>query len=227
MSTGHHSPACVLIGLAALMVLLSTIYFASLRPGYSHISNSISELAEAGASPTRLLSFGVYLPVGLMVWLAMWLTYRGTREREVSLVLLAMSCFGIGYVVGALFPCDPGAPVFGSWRTLVHNVAAFIDYGGTGISFLLLSEWLARREATPQAAGFFAAGVLVLVCLAFLCFEATRSHFGAVQRVAEATQFAGMFFACSLIPRKATPTFGAADAGLALQPIGTSAVPRR
>ena len=185
------------------MVLLSTAYFGSQRPGYSHISNFISELAETGAPPTRFLSYAIYLPVGLMVWLALWLTHREARERETSLVLLAMSCFGFGYVLGALFPCDQGAPLFGSWRTLVHNVAAFIDYAGTGISFLLLSRRFLRQNATPQAVGFLAAGAFVLACLAILCSEATRNICGAVQRVAEATQFAGMFFTCYLIPRKA------------------------
>src|SRR5262245_46000637 len=118
------SPA--LVAVAAAMVLLGTLYFASARPGYSHISNTISELGETGAPQAHLVAFGFFLPVGLIVWLALWLTHHHTSGRDASPVLLALSGLGTGYVLGALFPCDPGGPLFGTWRTLVHNTAGLI-----------------------------------------------------------------------------------------------------
>ena len=47
------------------MLLLGTVYFASLRPGYSHISNTISELGEIGAPHAALAVFNFFLPVFL------------------------------------------------------------------------------------------------------------------------------------------------------------------
>src|SRR5579863_2962744 len=112
-----------LISAAAAMVLLETLYFASLRPAYSHLSNTISELGETGAPQAHLVAFEFFLPVGLVVWLALWLADRHKPGQDTPLVLLALSSLGTGYVLAAFFPCDPGGPLFGSWRTLVHNTA--------------------------------------------------------------------------------------------------------
>jgi hypothetical protein len=46
----------------------------------------------------------------------------------------------------------------------------------------------------------------VLICLALLSLESAFYIRGAIQRVAEAIEFVGVFFACSLLPRKMTPT---------------------
>ncbi len=108
----------LLIALAALLVLTNTVYFASLSPDYSHVSNTISELGETGAPHAREVAFGFFLPVGLLVWLAIWLVHRDVSQNDFSLVLIAMSCLGTGYVLSAFFPCDPGAPLFG---TLAHT----------------------------------------------------------------------------------------------------------
>jgi len=193
------------IVLAALMVLIETLYFASVRPGYSHISNTISELGETGAPFAYRVSFGFFLPVGLLVWLALWLVYRETSDRYVLLALIALSSLGVGYVAAAFFPCDSGAPFFGSWRTQVHNVVGFIDYEGTGIGLLVISRHFARRGATLQSVAFLVAGMSVLLCLALLSLEATFPIRGVIQRIAEVIQFTGVFFVCYLLPREMTP----------------------
>ena len=151
-----------LIFVAALMVLFETLYFASLQPGYSHISKTISELGETGALHANQVAFGFFLPVGLLVWLALWLVHRQAPDRETSFILAALSCLGTGYALSAFFPCDPGGPIFGTWRTLVHNVLGFIDYTGTGMGFLLTARCLKRQNATTQAIFFLIAGVASL-----------------------------------------------------------------
>jgi hypothetical membrane protein len=193
MSIRRHSISSALVTVAAVMVLLGTLCFSSLRPGYSHISNTISELGETGTPRAHLVAFGLFLPVGLLVWLALWLLHRETAGKDVSRVLFALSCLGAGYVVSTFFPCDPGAPLFGSWRTLVHNAAGLIDYGGTAIGFLLVSRCLARLRATPQAVAFGVGGVVGLVSLVALCLHALFPVRGAVQRLAELIQFSGCF----------------------------------
>jgi hypothetical membrane protein len=200
-----HFFSSAFVSLAALMVLLDTLYFASLRPGYSHISNTISELGETGAPYARPVAFGFFLPVGLLVWLALLLVHREASDRYASLALVAMSCLGTGYAMAAFFPCDSGAPFFGSWRTQIHNVLGFIDYEGTGIGFLLASCYFAKQKAAFQAVGFLVAGVLVLLCLALLSLEATFHVRGLVQRVAEIIQFTGVFSMCYLLSKQMTP----------------------
>src|SRR5215467_13349317 len=121
--------ARTLVAVAAAVLLLGTLYFASLRSGYSHISNTISELGETGAPQAHLVAFGFFLPVGLIAWGALWLAYRDGSGQDTLLVLFALSGLGAGYVLAAFFPCDPGAPLFGSRRTLLNNAAGVIDYG--------------------------------------------------------------------------------------------------
>ena len=191
-----------LILLAAASVVVGTFYFARLRPGYSHIANTISELEETGAPRAGLVAYGFFLPVGLMVWLAFWLIQRGRADKEASAALLALSCLGTGYVVSAFAPCDPGAPLLGSGRTLVHNLAGLIDYGGTGVEFLLVARRHTKNAAASQA-GFIVAGASWLVCLVLLL---PVSHIrGGVQRVVEVIQFSGVFFACLLLSKQLPP----------------------
>jgi hypothetical protein len=202
MTIRLHSLSSALMVAAALMGLFDTLCFASQRPDYSHITNTISELGETGASHARQVAFGFFLPVGLLVWLSLWLVHREASDRHASLMLLAMSCLGTGYVMAAFFPCDPGSPLFGSWRQQVHNVFGFIEYEGTGIGFLLVSRYLARQNTTAQAVAFLVAGALVLLCLALLSFEGAFHVRGAIQRVAEITMFIGVLSTCSLLPRR-------------------------
>jgi hypothetical protein len=187
------------------MLLVETLYFASLRPGYSHISSTISELGETGAPRAQQVSFGFFLPVGLLVWLALWLVWREAPGRYVSLVLIALSSLGAGYVAAAFFPCDSGAPLFGTWRTQVHNVVGFIDYAGTATDFLLISRHFAGRDTTFQAVVFLVAGLLVLMSVALLSVEATFPIRGAIQRVAEVIRFSGIIFVCHLLSRTMRP----------------------
>jgi hypothetical protein len=203
MSIRSHSLPPALILLAAVIVVVGTLYFAWQRPGYSHIANTISELGETGAPRAGLVAYGFFLPVGLMVWLALWLIQRGRSDKEASAALLALSCLGTGYVVSAFAPCDPGGPLFGSWRTLVHNVAGLIDYGGTGVGFLLIARRHTKNAAATQAAGFVVAGASCLVCLVLLL---PVFHIrGGVQRVVEVIQFTGVFFACLLLSKPLPP----------------------
>ena len=231
MNIGQQSLSSALVAVAAAMVLLGTLYFASLRPGYSHISNTISELGETGAPRARLVAFGFFLPVGLIVWLALWLAHRHRSRQETSLVLLALSGLGTGYVLSAFFPCDPGAPLFGSGRTLVHNAAALIDYGGTAFGFLLFCRCCARHEMRPQAIAFGIAAALGFLAMVLLGLPSAFPLRGAVQRLGEFIQFTGVFLVCQLVsirPAKRTALDARADAGLqfGIQPPDANKVSR-
>lgn len=202
MNAGHRLLPPVLIAAAALIVLLGTFSFALLHSGYSHSANTISELGETGAPYAHSVDFGFFLPVGLLVWLALWLSNREMPDKNVSIVLAALSCLGTGYVMSAFFPCDTGAPIYGSWCTQVHNVFGFVDYEGTGIGFLLAARLFAKRRAFIRAIGFSTAGGLVLVGLVMLSMDTHLYMRGLVQRITELIQFTGVFFACLLLPQK-------------------------
>jgi hypothetical protein len=191
-------PSLILI--AALLTLFETHYFASQQPGYNHVANTVSELGETGALHAHQVAFGFFLPVGLLVWLALWLVHREASEKNHSLALIGLSCLGTGYALSAFFPCDHGAPFFGTWRTQVHNVLGFVDYAGTGFGFLLISRYFAKRNATVQAIVFLIGAALLFSGLALLMTEMAFHIRGAVQRVTEIAQFTGVFFACFWLP---------------------------
>src|SRR5215472_2366696 len=143
MSIRSHSLPPALILLAAAMVLLGTLYFASLRPGYSHISNTISELGETGGPRARLVAYGFFLPVGLLVCLALWLLQRERPDKEASPILLALSQAAVFVVAGAscLVSLVLLLPVF-YIRGGVQRVAEVIQFGGVFFACLLLSKQL-------------------------------------------------------------------------------------
>jgi hypothetical protein len=202
---GQQPFSSALIAIAAAMVLLGTLCFASLRPGYSHISNTISELGETGAAQAHLVGFGFFLPVGLIVWLALRLAHRHSPGPDTALILLALSGLGTGYVLAAFFPCDPGAPLLGSWRTLVHNAAGLIDYGGTAFGFLLFCRYCAGHKMRPQAVLFGIAAALGFLAMVLLGLPWAFSIRGAVQRVSELIQFTGVFFVCHMLSARVSP----------------------
>lgn len=230
MNIGRQSLSSALVAVAAVMVLLGTPYFASLRPAYSHALNTISELGETGAPQAHLVAFGFFLPVGLIVSLALWLTHRQRPGPDTSLILFALSGLGTGYVLAAVFPCDPRGPLFGSWRTMVHNTAGVIDYGGTALGFLLFCRYCAEHKMRAPAASFGTAAALVFLGLVLLSLPPAFPVRGAVQRVTELIQFTGVLFVCHLLSTRPAPKRPAlepgADAGLQLghQPPGVGEV---
>lgn len=177
--------------IAALLVLSGTIGFASLRPEYSHFQHTISELGEFGAALGAQVSYGVFLPAGLLIWAAVYLAANAAMPRETKVVLAFLSCLGTGYVMAAVFPCDPGSPLSGTWRQQVHNFFGFVEYAGTAVGLALGGLYL-RREGVAFLGSLLAlAGLLVLLCLVGLSIASAFPIRGGIQRLAETVMFLG------------------------------------
>lgn len=167
-----------LIALVGLYLIAALAYFGRQRAGYSHITHTISELAEAGSPLEKTVSFGVFLPIGLaMAGLAWWL-----QGNEAAMLFTAS--LAVGYGCAAFFPIDPDAPALGSWRNGLHNLSA-------GASYVLAMgafEAMARDHGSPYDLGKF----LILGFLVSLYVPGLRNLRGLLQRVVEAAIFAGM-----------------------------------
>lgn len=180
-----------LFGLAAsFCVLVGTWVFPLMRPGYSHISHTISELGETGTPLTSLVSYGFFLPTGLLVWLAIFFAYPlYSSDRLASVSLWAFSALGLGYVMSAFFPCDPGSPLIGSWSQQVHNFFGFIEYLGTGVGLIIFGR--SRVVASPSVRiALKFSGFAVLLTLVLLAIPSLFSLRGVIQRVSEFIMFA-------------------------------------
>jgi hypothetical protein len=171
-----------MIGLAAVYLLAMVIVLGRRKPGYSHADHTISELGELGAPQQHLVAYGVFLPVGA----ASTVVAFCLADHSQSVALLA-AAVGVGYLVAAFFPCDPGSPVFGSLRQTVHNIGGGIEYGGGGIALMKLGEDFDQP--------FRAAGIAVLAVLACLTFLPPSTPRGAIQRVGESLLFGCLMYA--------------------------------
>lgn len=165
--------------LAAGLLTASLLVLGRRKPNYSHVVHTISELGEVGAPDQRLVAWGVFLPVGLMLLPISLLYY----ESLPAIAALA-GCVSGGYLVAAFFPCDPGSPVSGTARQGVHNLGGAIEYIGGGFSLFWASESFGTEF---KWLGFVVLGVAIA-----LTVLPTVSVRGLVQRIGELCLFGGL-----------------------------------
>ena len=175
------SASLIAAAVAAVYLFVTVVVMAHRTPSYSHARHTISELASYGSRYSRLVSLGVFLPVGLTFGVVAF----GLRFNPPMAALALSIC--VGYVLGAAFPCDAGCPAYGSPRQIVHNVGGAIEYFGGAASMMVLGA-----AAGPA---YLLAGLLVAVS-AIVISAASRVR-GLVQRLAECCLFFGFLSALS------------------------------
>lgn len=112
---------------------------ASIRPGYSHISQLLSELGETGA-PNAIVMNTLGTPIlGVSVILFSLALNQALERTRTSLGgVLVVLIGGICLIFGGLFPCDPGCiPVTFSGK--MHEFVSNIGFSGIILAPFLLS----------------------------------------------------------------------------------------
>lgn len=127
-STRLSSRVLLVTGIAAPIVLgLAVFLGGSLYPGYSHVSQFISELGATGAPFPSILNFGGLIPAGALTLafaLAMHWRYRSGTTLTISCALVALA--GLSQLIAGVFPCDPGCSFEAMSRSAqIHALAAF------------------------------------------------------------------------------------------------------
>ncbi len=161
------------LGSLAVVTVL-TLWAGALTPGYSHVSQFISELGATGAPfewPVRLAGF---LPAGLLVVAFALLAFTAIpRSRPVTLGLIGLVLYAGGYLAAVLYPCDAGCrPDEPSTSQLIHNAAGLIGYLATP-AFLFTLARATRRwpGAGSLSVTGYVASALALVGLLTLSPE--------------------------------------------------------
>ncbi len=154
---------------------------------YRHTRDTISELGETGGEDGRLATFGLFLPVSILLFISA----ITVKDSDHGVAMLAL-CIGIGYLVAVVAPCDPGSPMEGSLKQTVHNVGGAIEYLGGALSL-----WIIGAGAKPV---FFYAGWLVASATIMISIPQLPWR-GLVQRVVETTLFAAVIYGCWLTTR--------------------------
>lgn len=182
-------PARMLAVAAAAVAHVPPVVFGVLTPGYSHVSQFISELGAIDAPYGTIVSLGTFLPAGVLMMLAcLALTTRVPPTRGARLGLAMVALIGLSWIVAAFAPCDTGCPAEGSPRQAMHNLAGVIGYVGGGVGFLVLAAALRRAGASASRVACTAAlGVLLVVGLAFMAAPELAPVRGVLQRVMEVT----------------------------------------
>lgn len=181
----------LLVVLNSAWLAVTVLFFASRSVNYSHVRHTISELGEVTSPRSRIVSLGVFLPVGLCCLVVSWLVFgNGESGRGATAALAA--CVGVGYLGGAIFPCDEGSPLEGTWRQGLHNLAGGVEYiGGAAALWSLGTE----VDLLVAAIWYQIAAVTVCLCALLMSSPGLFRWRGAIQRTAECLLFGSLIAA--------------------------------
>jgi hypothetical protein len=168
----------IIISVITVTYLAIGIAYFGRKKLYSHTRDTISELGETGSALSRLVSLGLFLPVGFLLLI---IAYQLRSSDAQGLAL----CLAAGYILAAFFPCDPGSPLSGSWKQSIHNLGGAIEYVG-GIYFIFR---LSQTGITLLLLPYQAIAGVVLICTILISVPGF-SFRGIVQRIAEILLFA-------------------------------------
>lgn len=199
------------LALLAMLFSITMIALGSLfKPGYSQLSNYISELAATGTSYADAFAMYGFLPVAVLLagflWVAAPLVRLDGASRVGYWLLLSQP---LAYAVAALAPCDPGCPMQGSATQQVHNLLGLVTYlsGGAGIFLMASCNSLTVFARTGLVLG----GIAWSLSFVLMPEPMLADWRGLLQRIAETVMWLVMLFiAFGLVDAEETPT-GAFD----------------
>jgi hypothetical membrane protein len=154
--------------IAPMFFVFITILGGALRPGYSHFSNTISELFSPG-SPNKLLLDTLHTIYAFLLVLfgigVLQLVRTSRRSRLIGILgALAFIAMGLASVLSAtIFPQDAwgSAPTFaGQMHQFVHGAISLLGI----VYMMLIGIWINREEGSPtfQTYSFITVGAVVL-----------------------------------------------------------------
>lgn len=170
--------------LASVGTLAGAWWFGRRAAGYSHTRDTISELGAAGSRDARAVAWLWFAPSGLIFALAAVMLGEAFGTDDAARAASTFALVGAGWIGAAIFPCDKGAPSFGTVRNHLHNLTGGGSYlaGAAGLFEMgrALEVSHSVLSMTAQASGSVVLVGLLLVSLPELPWR------GLIQRVMEA-----------------------------------------
>lgn len=201
-----------LLILAPLWTTFFIVLYGFLHPGYSHISQHISELAATGAPYGRWMSYLGLLPFGLLLLPAAFKLIIMERRTRVAYGFFGIS--SLCFVFVGIFPCDLGCP----WRNVslgadIHNLSALTAFlTGLCAQLFLGSLYLEKRHngyyRSCLILGLLSVFLYILVDLSSIPYghRGLLTYQGLMQRAFMTNYFLWLILtALKLAPRK-TPS---------------------
>jgi hypothetical membrane protein len=159
--------------LAPLLWVTGIVLCGTLRPGYSHFAQYISELGERGSSTEVLMRYGAFVPTGLMHLAfagALATRFRSSRLGVLAAILLGLN--GLARIGAGFFPCEVGCEETGSFGQRMHSLSAAVGFLALVVSAVLWSVVFGRTcDMQSLAAYSVASGALGLAFLLLMVWS--------------------------------------------------------
>jgi hypothetical membrane protein len=174
--------------IAPVLFVFMTILGGAIRPGYSHISDTVSELFSPGA-PNKLLLDTLHTIYALLLALfgiGVLQRIRGSKQSTRIGIIGASMYIAMGLVsvaTATIFPQDAwgSPPTFpGEMHKILHGVIALLSI----FSMILIGIWLNRTEIFPGFRTYsFATIVVVVLSAGFYVANLGSPIMGLAERI--------------------------------------------
>lgn len=146
--------------LSRLLLLASILYVigfyfigSAIKPGYSQISNFVSEYNATGTPWAQTLTYAGFAATSAIL-VAFLVTASPLLEVSGASRLGAWLLWSVpaSYFLAVIAPCDAGCPLDGSTNQIAHNLLAIVTYFGMGAMHLPNFAGLGIRQlqAAPR-----------------------------------------------------------------------------
>ena len=178
--------------LAPLFYIIPTIVGGLLRPGYNHLSNSVSDLLVSGA-PNKMYIVGpftlypIFLCIfgfGLFSILKSQPFPLSSKTGLAGFILIGVTIGLLGILTMTIFPQDPmGAPM--TIPGLMHLILVTLQAFGAMAAVLLIGLWFKNNGFTSYSIYSIISFALILVTGIFSIIGASRGFqfIGLLQRL--------------------------------------------
>ena len=155
-------------GIALVVIYITTtVVGAALRPGYSHIRDSVSELIEVGApnkAPLDTMLFSYHMMLMMFAY-GLHLALPHTRRGWLGPTLLGVTGF-LGIILTAFFPCDVGCEanpttLWGKGHGVIVAISALFVFTG----MVALTWRMYQNPAWSPYARYTLVSALAMLCL--------------------------------------------------------------
>ena len=133
--------------LTRLLLVIAIVYVigfyfigSAVKPGYSQLSNFVSEYNATGTPWAATLTYAGFLATSVLLSAFLVLATPLARVSGISrLGFWLLWSVPASYAFAVIAPCDAGCPVEGSLSQDLHNGLAIVLYLGVGVSIALVS----------------------------------------------------------------------------------------
>ncbi|WP_373516358.1 DUF998 domain-containing protein [Pricia sp.] len=159
---------------------------ASMRPGYSHLHNFISELGANGTSNSELMNYLGFMSSGLLFCLFGIGLFRAVPRKNLARTgTVLIMVFGTGMALAGIYSCDSGCPTDGTLESTIHDRVSAITFISAIIGAIVLGFSFKKAESFKRIANFsisigFISALLLVVMID--SFE-SRTYTGLWQRL--------------------------------------------